>query len=659
MKRLLVFVLAFTFAFGAISTGLASASEAAQPFAPQTEYAAEFIEKCEGEEWFLNEIERLLNAEGKTINTLSGADELTNIRTLGLRDNGIEGKIPAAIGELSELRYLFLSGNKLTGDLPASLFALPVLQNIDLSDNSYSGAIPEGFGTMPSLTALALKGNAYSGTIPESILRNTKISVLNLMENKLTGGIPAEIASMTGLKYLNISQNELGGSIPDLSSLTELISLSLWDCGLTGEIPDSIYAISNLQILDLSQNKLEGEISPRISGLASLQYIALDGNKLRGTLPDAFNCALLEEAHFERNYLRGIIPASLKARIDGGADVYLNDNYMTGETLKDAANNAGNFADGAEAQHRLSLAKEKVQISKESETNLYPILRITPEKELLRPDEFTADYDASKLELRTDDSGIYIKALEEIPDADGLKIKIWIKNNDGSECSTANIGVTTETQNSGEGMSAEPDEPQKEIHLKYINGFPDGTFGPKKELTREQAATMLIKALEISASENSDQSFTDVTPDRWSFKWIESSAEQGYFKGYSGGSFKPAKSITRAELATVLVRIADAKELNPAEKKEVTFSDVNEGTWYYDSVIKAALYGIVKGDPDGSFRPNDPITRAEAVVMINRLLARDYKTAEELKQLECPFSDVTESYWAYGDILEASVTHGH
>ena len=659
MRKTICLILCFAIFVSVLLFGEASAAGSDFVPDPQTEYAAEFIEKCEGEEWYLNEIERLLNAEGKTINTLSGADDLANIRTLGLRERDIEGKIPAAIGELRELRYLFLSGNKLTGALPASLFALPALQNIDLSDNSYSGAIPEGFGTMPSLTTLNLKGNSYSGTIPESILSNTQINVLNLMGNKLTGGVPAQFSGMTGLKYLNLSQNDLGGAIPDLSALTNLVSLSLWDCGLTGEIPDNIYSLSNLQILDLSQNKLEGEISGNVAALAKLQYLALDGNKLRGTLPDAFTSSDLAEAHFEGNYLRGLIPASLKARIDGGADVYLNDNYMTGETLKDSANNSGNFADGAETQHRLYSTKEKVQIRKESETNLYSLLRITPEKELLRPDEFTVSYDAAKLELRVDDGGIYIKALEDIPDSDGVFVTLCIKDNTGSEYSTVKIFVTTETVSTGGGgIVTEPTQPTV-THKKYINGFPDGTFGPKKDLTREQATTMLINALELSLSEETDISFTDVLPERWSYKHIMTAAAHGFFKGYAGGEFKPGKSITRAELATVLVRIAEANEMDPTRDEDAAFSDVSEEMWCYQYITKAAKYGLVKGNPDGSFRPNDPVTRAEAVVMINRLLSRDYKTAEELKTLNCPFSDVTESYWAYGDIMEASVTHEH
>lgn len=116
---------------------------------------------------------------------------------------------------------------------------------------------------------------------------------------------------------------------------------------MTGTIPETLYTLSGLQILDLSENKLEGEISAGIANLAGLQYLALDTNPLRGVLPDAFTHTALSEIHLENTYLRGFVPATLKARHDAGAKVYLNNNYMTGAVLKDMPNNSGNFTDGA------------------------------------------------------------------------------------------------------------------------------------------------------------------------------------------------------------------------------------------------------------------------------------------------------------------------
>ena len=240
---------------------------------PQTEYAKRFIAACEGQAWFINEIERLLNAQQRTLDTITGAEDLVEIKSIGLKGQNITGHIPAAIGELSELRYLFLSDNHLSGDIPSVLYTLPKLQNVDLGGNDYAGAIPSEFGTMPALKTLVLKDNQYTGTIPDTILSNTQIEVLNLMGNQLTGGFPAAVAGMSSLKYLNLSENAIGGTIPDLSALTNLISLSAWQCGLTGTIPETLYTLSGLQILDLSENKLEGEISAGIANLAGLRCI--------------------------------------------------------------------------------------------------------------------------------------------------------------------------------------------------------------------------------------------------------------------------------------------------------------------------------------------------------------------------------------------------
>ena len=136
---------------------------------PQTEYAKRFIAACDGQTWFINEIERLLNAQQRTLDTITGAEDLVEIKSIGLKGQNITGHIPAAIGELSELRYLFLSDNHLSGDIPSALYTLPKLQNVDLGGNDYAGAIPSEFGTMPALKTLVLKDNQYTGTIPDTI----------------------------------------------------------------------------------------------------------------------------------------------------------------------------------------------------------------------------------------------------------------------------------------------------------------------------------------------------------------------------------------------------------------------------------------------------------------------------------------------------------
>lgn len=108
--------------------------------------------------------------------------------------------------------------------------------------------------------------------------------------------------------------------------------------------------------------------------------------------------------------------------------------------------------------------------------------------------------------------------------------------------------------------------------------------------------------------------------------------------GYNGGVFKPKSAITRAEMATALSRIA-AKEGLIMTSSTKTFSDVADGKWYSSYIRQAVQYGLISGYTDGTFRPEQYITRAETVTMINRMLGRNYETAAELHSMACPFPD--------------------
>lgn len=99
---------------------------------PQTDYAKEWIGKCEGQTWFMDEVERLLNQKGKSINTIASREDFSCIFALGLADRGISGHIPPAVGELTCLRYLYLAGNELSGELPKELETLENLIETDL-----------------------------------------------------------------------------------------------------------------------------------------------------------------------------------------------------------------------------------------------------------------------------------------------------------------------------------------------------------------------------------------------------------------------------------------------------------------------------------------------------------------------------------------------
>ncbi|MDR0570570.1 MAG: S-layer homology domain-containing protein [Clostridiales Family XIII bacterium] len=661
--------------------------------APETAYAAEFMAKCEGQQWFADEIERLLNLEQKTLASVAGPEGFKNIRILGFKDAGISGRVPAAVGELKELRYLFLSGNRLSGELPAGLFALPKLREIDLAGNAFAGEIPAAFGLMPALLSLNLKGNGFTGAPPAEVLGNARLRLLNLSGNRLGGGAP-DVSRMASLEYLNLSKNDWGGPMPDVSRLTSLAALSMHECGFTGEIPSGLWGLRGLRVLDLAYNGLTGEIPQEVGNLKSLEFLSLagnrlgggipdavgrltslkalnlSGNRLRGLVPDILGAESLEEIRLGGNCLRGHVPNTLKARADAGAAVSLEDNYMTGAVLKNMTGNGKNFADGAVGeQYQLSVSRDPVRISKTAGMNIHALLRnvLTPagngaQKPPLNPDEYDLAYDASRIEAVATASGIFVRALADAPLKDGLALEVRIKGNDGSDRSKVSVRLTTDAAPSGGGGGTttvtEPAiaEAAPEMHEAYVTGYPDGTFKPEREVSREEAAAMLARALGTGPNASSAPSFADVAPVRWSFQAVEESAARGWLKGYGDGAFRPSEGMTRAEFAAMLARVAKKRGVGAEAEVAPSFPDVKDGAWYRDEVAEAASLGLIKGYEDGTFRPEGKVSRAEAVAMTNRLLGRE-PACEAALGADAPFADVGEGHWAHGHAWEAATTH--
>ena len=645
-------------------------SFAAGDFVPaaKTAYATEFINKCESQQWFMNEVESILNVNQKTINTLNSANDLNAILSIGLQGRNITGKIPKAIGELKELRTLFLSGNNLSGEIPAELFDLPKLYNVDISYNNYTNSIPSGFGDIASLSMLDLSGNSFTGTIPDDIMGNMGITFLDVSSNNLSGPIPSKLGNMINLVYLAISDNPWTKDfLPGLSGLTELRVFSAWGCNIEGQIPYFIYEFTELEVLDLSDNAIYGELPATIGIFGKLQVLALGRNKLTGTIPfEITSMYALSALDLSDNFLRGHVPAS----VANVANVYMENNYLTGTVMKGLANNAGNFCDTATTTQYQLIATSEATINKTTATNIYPLLKNknivtgnTTEKPVLSVDSYEVSVlndSTSKIELTVNSSGIHVKAADEVLKSEGIKLEIMIKDNTGSDYSKVTILLTTEaTSVGGSVIGGGTDPASGTMHNPYINGYPGGTFGPERSITREEIATMLIRALELDDNLSiTEASFSDVDTNRWSAAFIEKAKDMEYVTGYPDGTFAPGNPMTRAELATCLVRIQRSMDATfPA--KNVYFSDVFEDTWYYEYVREAAARGIVTGYEDGSFRPSQTVTRTEAVTMINRMLRRDPLTAPELSTATCPFSDVVRTHWGYLQILEASLTHEH
>ena len=131
-------------------------------------------------------------------------------------------------------------------------------------------------------------------------------------------------------------------------------------------------------------------------------------------------------------------------------------------------------------------------------------------------------------------------------------------------------------------------------------------------------------------------------------------ADLGILQGTGGDKFEPDRPITRAEFTTIAMRFASR---NPGG--ENIFPDLEEGSWYYDHVVGAVIYGWIVGKDNGTFDPTGLLSRAEAVTIINRMLRRfgDRNYIDSHADEIVTFPDALSTYWAYYDIEEASNTH--
>ena len=145
----------------------------------------------------------------------------------------------------------------------------------------------------------------------------------------------------------------------------------------------------------------------------------------------------------------------------------------------------------------------------------------------------------------------------------------------------------------------------------------------------------------------------DVAAGCWYTTAVSTLANVGAISGYSDGTFRPNKEITRAEFVTILTGI-----YGEDTTKGMPFSDVGH-SWCYDAVATAYAHGWVSGYSDGTFRPNQTITRAEAVVILNSVLGRscDLTYVQANAQAALHFTDITPGAWYYADIIEASMGH--
>ncbi|KFN10123.1 hypothetical protein DJ90_427 [Paenibacillus macerans] len=202
-------------------------------------------------------------------------------------------------------------------------------------------------------------------------------------------------------------------------------------------------------------------------------------------------------------------------------------------------------------------------------------------------------------------------------------------------------------------LPAVPPKLETENHYDYINGYPDGTVKPLNNITREEVAAIFYRLLDDesrSAYLKTGNSFSDVGNTRWSNKHISTMENAGIITGYPDGIFKPGQYITRAEFAAIASRFDKLDE-----RQNDTFTDIT-GHWAEKYIASAANKGWIKGYTDGTFKPEQYITRAEAAKFINSVLNRKVDKDGIHKDTK-QWPDNISGMWYYYDILEATNHH--
>jgi hypothetical protein len=192
---------------------------------------------------------------------------------------------------------------------------------------------------------------------------------------------------------------------------------------------------------------------------------------------------------------------------------------------------------------------------------------------------------------------------------------------------------------------ANTETPLTSAFAAFINGYPDSTFRGTRPITREEFINILFKlksAQGLSENEVSNMAFNDVKPERWSFGAIEWAAKAGIIKADAEGNFNPGKALLRSEMAVML-----AKAEGWTEIAENIFSDI-DGYPEHDDILKAVKAGVFEGYPDGTFKPDNTITRYELVTaMVRYLLVKEAITDDMWKEIVVTFTDIPREHWAF------------
>ena len=405
------------------------------------------------------------------------------------------------------------------------------------------------------------------------------------------------------------------------------------------QLGDSGYEISN-KAIGAAKDALGGNVTGE-SRLVRITPNALKAYRIFGS---AYKYVKSEKGTFNKD--GETVPFEFKVTSDKkGEEILDTFTIDVDETVK-----AGETSEGDWGGFDFNLSEEEFENLDKKEFNgkEYPVVYLWE----LKGDLKNMSYSTKRITLYLDRPNIsYYSAREPMVEYLGTRMA-YADPDKGADADIINIYGK---QSSSGGTVKVGPQLNRDDHVAYIMGYPDGTVQPKGEITRAEACTIFFRLLTDSSRDyyfSKTNDYTDVNAGDWFNNAISTLSNAGIVTGYNDGTFRPNQPITRGEMAKIIANFAN---LNKGTK---SFTDLS-GHWSKTYVELAAGNGWIAGYPDGSFRPDQKITRAETVTMINRVLER--VPAKELRLLSrsimLTFPDNNPGDWYYIAIQEASNSH--
>lgn len=505
---------------------------------------------------------------------------------------------------------------------------------------AFAAAMGEGFDSDAFLQSVADKLSNAEGAVDADAVSEAIEAALGEQSD------PSDISDLA--KALKDAMGD------DFS--VEKLTEALFDAlkGEDGEAPSVDTIVS--AVTDAMGGELtEDQITELVQGLTDKLGGDLDINELVSAIADTLGSDL--EVNKLLNSLKDVLGEDFEANLDEIVSGLLGEGTDLGElvnALKDLDFSSGDIADtlfGDEITYQWwsHSGKTRARISSSLDANVYS-------------GEQTRTLSVSRNTAPVQDEVYNYYCVVKIGDNDqeytSPEAVLTIKAQAEEKPTDTQPTTPPDTQ-----PTAKPTAPVLDnvTHTAYIGGYEDGTVRPDSNITRAEVATIIYRLLTEETRAfyfTKVNTFSDVVSTDWFNDPVSTLARASVLNGYEDGNFHPNSFITRAELATILTRLTVKEQTESAAGAPVSFRDII-GHWAAANIRTAASNGWVNGYEDGTFRPDQNVTRAEAVTMVNRMLGRNPQALENTAGMRTFRDNADPSAWFYIQIQEAANGHDY